>query len=694
MLWNVEKKKKIATFTEHNAGVSSVAFSHNSRLLASASYDSTIKLWDVVNKREFKTLRGHSRSVSSVAFSPNSAILASGSMDNTVKLWDTFSGQRLATFEHERDVVSVVFSPDGRLLAAVIADSTITLWDTSRKDKIATLRGHKNGTMSIAFSPDGTTLASGGRDRKILLRDLSYSLSKEAQLGPDIPKILEGQPLTTWSQESESHVNIPVVPKSPKTTQSKNPSDTTLLTDPETFIPKRVTPQYARDTTGPDIVITSPTRRIVPPTTKQIAVEGIATDDSRIHEVVVNNTEVMVLEGGRFKVNILLGYGDNKITVTAADTWDNRAIKQFIIVRETAKPSPALETTRPTVKDTIGPEIRLLSPEARQRGAKVKVRLATNSIRVTGAVTDPSGVYKVTVEDVEAQISGDRFTATVQLGYGDNLIRVTAVDTLHNTTTKQFTFIREDAPRASKTRTDYALLFAINAYTHWPDLWNPLYDAESIRADLEEIYGFQVELVHNPTREEIIQALLRYAKKTYTEEDQLLIFFAGHGYFNKTLKEGYLVAHDTKKAAADITMGSYFSHSEFRNYIDRMSCKHIFLVMDTCYSGTFDQRIAMRGEEDDIAKSLSNSDVRRKLKYTTRWYLTSGGKEQVSDGIPGRHSPFAREFLEALRSSGGSDNILTIDETLMHLDRIEDPKPRSGGFGINEPGSDFLFIAK
>ena len=695
-LWDVKKKKRIATLTGHSSAVECVAFSPDGKLLASASYDYTVKLWDVVKRRELRTLSGHSRPVFSVAFSPDEVTLASGSKDNTVRLWDAYSGEKLATLKHKGYVESVAFSPNGRLLAAASTDSTVKLWDVGSRNEINTLKGHENGVTSLVFSSDGMRLASGGRDRKIFLWDLSYFDNDELYLAPDVPDILEGHPLATLPEKPKSHVNVPEGQNTPESVRSKNPFGTTSPRNSEPRVSEHIIPQHGQDTIPPVVVITSPTKRVVPSTVKQIEVVGIATDDSGIYEVTVKGMEVAVLDDGQFNARVLLGYGDNEIIVTATDTHSNKARERFTIVRETAKLSISQKTT-PSLKDTIGPKIRILSPMARvQRGAKVRIRLATNSTFVTGTVTDPSGVHEVMVNRIEAQVSGERFTAMVPLDYGDNQIRIIATDTLRNTTTEQFTIIREETPHASQSKTgvDYALLFATDSYIHWSNLWNPLFDAAAIRTDLQEIYGFQVELVHNPTREKILETLLKYAEKEYTDEDQLLIFFAGHGYFNPKFKEGYLVAHDTKKADDDITMGSYLSHSEFRNYVDRMSCKHIFLVMDTCYSGTFDQQIAMRGDEDDISKPLTNSDIIRKLEYTTRWYLTSGGKEQVSDGLPGRHSPFAREFLEALRSSGGRDNILTIDEVLMYMDRIKNPQPRSSGFGTNEPGSDFLFIAK
>jgi WD40 repeat protein len=78
----------IRTFEGHTYGVTSVAFSPDSKLLASGSDDKRIKLWEVATGQEVRTLRGHTWGVTSVAFSPDGQLLASGSADRTIKLWD------------------------------------------------------------------------------------------------------------------------------------------------------------------------------------------------------------------------------------------------------------------------------------------------------------------------------------------------------------------------------------------------------------------------------------------------------------------------------------------------------------------------------------------------------------------------------------------------------------------------------
>lgn len=236
----------------------------------------------------------------------------------------------------------------------------------------------------------------------------------------------------------------------------------------------------------------------------------------------------------------------------------------------------------------------------------------------------------------------------------------------------------------------YALLIATSDYEFFTDLPNPVKDAETIATELKDNYGVTVEIIKDPTLNETLKKIRDYAARSYNKYDQLLIFIAGHGNYDEIFKEGYLIAKNSKPG--DDAKTTQLAHSNLRTIINNIPCNHIFLIMDACFGGTFDPMIASRAGDmyDDIPRI---EFIKRKLKFKTRLYLTSGGKEYVPDGRPGHHSPFARKLLEALRTYGGEDGILTIGEIKLFIEKVN-PEPRYGEFGDNDPGSDFLLISK
>ena len=210
--------------------------------------------------------------------------------------------------------------------------------------------------------------------------------------------------------------------------------------------------------------------------------------------------------------------------------------------------------------------------------------------------------------------------------------------------------------------------------------------------ELKTKYGFEVEVIENPSQEDVFIKISEYVQKKFKPQDQLMIFFAGHGYFDDSFGEGFVVARNSLEN--DQAKTTYISHSRLRSVINNIPCEHVFLTMDVCFGGTFDPVIARaRGGADSYEEATKTEFLIRKLSYKTRKYLTSGGKTYVSDGVPGKHSPFALKLLQALKGSGGSDRILTLDEIRTHVEKLI-PEPRSGSFGDDNPSSDFVFVSK
>jgi WD40 repeat protein len=203
-LWSVSTGECLRTLRGHTSWIFSVAFSPDHQTLVSGGEDQALRLWNVSTGECLNTLQGHTMPVSTVAWSnpiapitklsppqttPDSAVglIASGSYDQTIRLWNARTGQCLNTLQgHTGQVLSVAFSPDGKLLASTSSDRTIKLWNLEKIDgadqaidrdlpleaECLTLQGHSKGVQSIAFSPEGQILATGSEDETIKLWDV------------------------------------------------------------------------------------------------------------------------------------------------------------------------------------------------------------------------------------------------------------------------------------------------------------------------------------------------------------------------------------------------------------------------------------------------------------------------------------------------------------------------------------------
>ena len=171
--WDVNSGWDTTTLTGHSGPVLSVCFSLDNKSLLSASLDSTIKVWDVSAGKEKRTLNFHTGGAYTVACSPDGETAASGGKDTGIKLWNLGTGKEKLTLKgHTATVINVAFSPDGNTLVSGSKDNDIKFWDTRTGREINTLKGHAGPVFKVRFSPDGTTIASASKDRTIKLWDV------------------------------------------------------------------------------------------------------------------------------------------------------------------------------------------------------------------------------------------------------------------------------------------------------------------------------------------------------------------------------------------------------------------------------------------------------------------------------------------------------------------------------------------
>jgi uncharacterized caspase-like protein len=256
--------------------------------------------------------------------------------------------------------------------------------------------------------------------------------------------------------------------------------------------------------------------------------------------------------------------------------------------------------------------------------------------------------------------------------------------------------IRPSVPDLRRSGKDFALLIAVDKYKNWDGLVNPVFDAQTLAETLHDRYNFTTEVLTNPVNECIDDAVRRYKGKTYAPDGQLLVFFAGHGYYDTANHTGWIIANDSKAQGTDPFGRSYTMQTEFRRMIGYINCKHILLLVDACQSGSIADGSSQEGgqsECDDTSAYNSDSPddrATRLLACKTRVFITSGDKEFVQDGERGQHSPFAGQLLKALQKDNNNDRFVSLEMMYPIIDDVRSVPPVRGNWSGGR--GNFLFF--
>jgi Tol biopolymer transport system component len=170
----------LLTYTGHLGAVVAVAWSPDSKRVASGSSDQTVQVWDASSGAHRLVYRGHKTNVNAVAWAPPSGdqrvASASGNSffggEHVVQVWNALTGNHLLTYgEHTQTVRCIAWSPDGTNIASGSEDKTVHIWDASSGKRLLTYTGHLALVSGVAWSPDGTAIASTSDDMTMQVWD-------------------------------------------------------------------------------------------------------------------------------------------------------------------------------------------------------------------------------------------------------------------------------------------------------------------------------------------------------------------------------------------------------------------------------------------------------------------------------------------------------------------------------------------
>lgn len=194
--WDLFRYRNFRTFTTPSSRqFVSLTADQSGEVICAGTLDSfEIFVWSMKTGRLLDVLSGHEGPVHGLMFSPTNAILASSSWDKTVRLWDVFEGKgAVETFQHVHDVLTVVYRPDGKQLACSTLDGQISFWDPLDGSLMYTIEGHRdisggrlmtdrrsaaNSTSgkyftTLCYSADGSYILAGGNSKFICMYDIA-----------------------------------------------------------------------------------------------------------------------------------------------------------------------------------------------------------------------------------------------------------------------------------------------------------------------------------------------------------------------------------------------------------------------------------------------------------------------------------------------------------------------------------------
>lgn len=334
--------------------------------------------------------------------------------------------------------------------------------------------------------------------------------------------------------------------------------------------------------------------------------------------------------------------------------------------REIAGLKEKLEQKQPTQMASAGngPNIELIEPSVTvTRGIpSIQFGLGEASKRLVGRIDTKAGLTQLLLNDKPLAVDANgQFETDLALQGKETLVRLVATDKRNQSSDLSLRLLASDNAEqeayASSNSAQplqvgniqfgkfYALIIGNDDYKAYPDLQTPITDAKSLEVLLRERYGFKTKILLNANRHAIMSALNELNQKL-TDQDNLLIYYAGHGEIDKKTQSAYWLPVDSEVG----NTANWISSQSITEYLSIMPARHIMVVADSCYSGALTGSAVAR-LPDGMDASKRERWLKAMNSRKARTVLTSGGVKPVMDQGGGSHSVFANAFLKVLRGN-------------------------------------------
>jgi len=351
------------------------------------------------------------------------------------------------------------------------------------------------------------------------------------------------------------------------------------------------------------------------------------------------------------------------------------------------------------------PSVEIVYPLATRGsgGVQLQMRAEKGAGQIVGRVHSAVGVRRLTVGNQTVPVDDQLLFAIppnlfstrgpTKIEVTDLLGRTSSIDVSVNAPSPGASAAARGDTGSFSSQHYYALVIGDDNFQYWPHIDNAVNDARAVEQELRTHYGFKTTLLLNATRQQLLGAF-NNLRQQLTPNDNLLVYYAGHGQLQPQIDRGYWIPVD----AQTNNDTEWILNEQITDYLQIIPARHIIIIADSCYAGVL-TRSSVQVPKSNLDLGTRLSVLQQLSPKRVRTVMTSGGVQPVLDSGVNGHSIFAAALLRVLHDN---DNILEGDRLFEAISPIvtaqsaklgykQTPTYRAIVFAGHE-GGDFIFV--